>query len=96
MKMQKSILPKFEISISFEKFSFEKMRNRDTKTKMLIFKEFGFAKSKKSVPQNQKLDYDFDFLGPKFNSKIPTSISLIPIEFRFETQKFEFSDVENP
>ena len=41
------------------------MRNRDTKTKVLTFKEFGFAKSKKSGPQNPKLDYDFDFLGPK-------------------------------
>ena len=71
MKMQKSTRPKFEISI-FEKFGFGKMENQNTKIKILnflqiIFKEFGFAKSKKSAPQNPKSDYDFDFLGPKFN-----------------------------
>ena len=44
------------------------MRNWDTKTQILTFQEFGFAKSKKSAgPQNPKLDYDFDFLGRKFN-----------------------------
>ena len=64
--MQKPTLPKFEISI-FEKLGFGKMRNWDTKTKILTFKEFGFAKSKKSAPKNQKLDYDFDFLSRKFN-----------------------------
>ena len=66
MKIQNSTLPKFEILI-FQKFGFGKMRNWDTKTKILTFKEFGFAKSKKSSPQNQKLDYDFDFLDPNFN-----------------------------
>ena len=45
------------------------MRNRDTKTNISIFQEFGFTKSKKSAPQNPKLNYDFGFLGPKFNFK---------------------------
>ena len=45
----------------FEKFGFEKMRNRDIKTKILIFKEFGFPKNKKSGPQILK--FDFGFLG---------------------------------
>ena len=66
MKIQNSTVPKFEISI-VKKLGFGKMRNRDNKTKILTFKEFGFAKSKKSAPQNPKLDYDFYFLGPKFN-----------------------------
>ena len=67
MKMQKSTLPfKFEIS-NFEKFGVEKIRNRDTKTKILTFKEFGFAKSKKSAPQNLKFDFDFQFFGQKFD-----------------------------
>ena len=68
VKIQNSTLPKFEISI-FEKLGqFGKMRNRDTKTKISTFKEFGFAQSKTSAPQNPKsADYDFDFLGPKFN-----------------------------
>ena len=96
-KIQTPILPKSEISI-FEKLGFGKMRNRDTKTKILTFKEFGSAKSIKSAPQNQKLDDDFDFLGPKFNFEnfIFESISLFPLEFRFETPKFELGDVEKP
>ena len=54
MKMQKSTLPKFKFSI-LEKFGFEK-NDRDIKTEILIFKQFGFAKTKKSAPQNQKLE----------------------------------------
>ena len=69
MKIQNSTLPNFEISI-FEKLGFGKMRNGDTKTKILTFKEFRFPKNEKSAPQNSKLDYDFDFLGPKFNFEI--------------------------
>ena len=43
------------------------MRNRDTKTKILTFKECGFPKSKKSGPQNLKFDFDFEFLGHEFD-----------------------------
>ena len=57
---------KFQISI-FEKLGFGTMRHRDTKTKVSTFKEFGFPKSQKSAPRNLKFDFDFDFLGPKFN-----------------------------
>ena len=94
MKMQTPTLPKFETSI-FEKLGFGKIRNRDTKTKILTCKEFRFAKNKKSASQNSKFDHDFDFLGQNLISKISKSISLISLEFRFETPKFEFSDVEN-
>ena len=94
MKMQKSTLPKFEISF-FEKLGFGKMRNRDIKTKILTFKEFGFPKNEKSGHQNSKLDYDFDFLAQNSISKISKSASLFRIEFRFETPKFEFAVVEN-
>ena len=80
MKIQKSTLPKFEISI-FEKFGFGKMRNRDIKIwnsipilkfwamkiKFLIFKQFGFPQNKKSGPQNLKFDFDFEFLGSEFD-----------------------------
>ena len=66
MKMQNPTLPKFEIPI-FEKLGFWKMRNRDIKTKILTFKEFGFRKNKKSAPQNMKFDFDFEFLGQKFD-----------------------------
>ena len=59
--MQQSTLTKFEISI-FEKLGSGKMRNRDAKIKILTFEEFGFAKSKKSAPQNLKFDFDFGFL----------------------------------
>ena len=52
---------------NFEKLGFGKMINWDTKTKISIFKEFGFAKSKKSAPQNLKLDYDFEFRCRKFD-----------------------------
>ena len=72
MKMQNSTLPKFEISI-FLKFGFQKIRNRDMKTKILTFREFGFPKNKKSGPQNLKFDFDFEFWDLKFdfqNSKI--------------------------
>ena len=62
MKMQNSTLPKFEISI-FEKLGFGKIRNRDTKTKISIFKEFEFAKSKKSARQKLKFGVDFEFWG---------------------------------
>ena len=75
--MQNSTLPKFEISI-FEKIGFGKMRNRDIKTKILIFKEFWFPKNKKSAPQNLKFNSDFEFWGRKFdfqNSKIVFSNS---------------------
>ena len=58
MKIQKPILPKFEISIS-EKFSFEKMRNWDIKTKILTFKEFGFAKSQKIGTSKPKIRLRF-------------------------------------
>ena len=74
--MQKSTLPKFEISI-LEQLGFGKMRNRDTKTKILTFKEFGFAKCKKSTPQNLKLDFDLEFLGQ---------------EIDFENFKIDFSN----
>ena len=66
MKMQNSTLPKFEISI-FEKFGFEQMTNRDIKTKILTFKEFGFPKNKKSGPQNLKFDVDFEFWDHEFD-----------------------------
>ena len=49
------------------------MRNRYMKTKILIFKEFGFPKNEKSGPQNLKFDFGFEFWGRKFdfqNSKI--------------------------
>ena len=97
MKIQNSTLPKFEISI-LKKFGFGQMRNWDTKTKILIFKEFGFAKSKKSAPQNPKFDYDFDFLVPKFNfENLKTfSFSSIPLESNFGTSKFEIAVIENP
>ena len=49
------------------KFGFGKMRNRDTKTKILIFKEFGFPKNKKSGPQNLKFDLDFEILGQEID-----------------------------
>ena len=63
--MQTPTLPKFQISI-FGNLGFGKMRNRDAKTEISIFKEFGFAKSKKSAPQNLKFDFDFEFFGQKF------------------------------
>ena len=74
------------------------MRNRDIKTKISIFNEFGFPKNMKSAPQNLKFDFDFGFLGQKFDIilKNPKSTSAIPFESHIETSKFEFSDVENP
>ena len=66
MTLQKSTLPKFEISF-FEKFGFGKMRNRDIKTKIQIFTEFGFPNNKKSGPQILKLGFDFEFWDQKFD-----------------------------
>ena len=66
MKMQNSTLPNFEISI-LEQLGFGKMRNRDAKTKILTFKEFGFPKNEKSEPQNLKFDFDFQILGQEID-----------------------------
>ena len=69
MKIQNSTLPKFEFSI-LEHLGFEKMRNRDIKTKILTLKEFGFPKNEKSAPQNLKFDFDFEFQDQKFDFEI--------------------------
>ena len=65
--MQKSTLPKFEISI-FENFGFGKMRNQDTKTwnsisilNFLDRNSKSIPKIEKSAPQNLKFDFDFEF-----------------------------------
>ena len=64
VKIQNSILPKFEISI-FQKLGFRKMKNWDTKTKISIFKEFGKVRNRTSKP---KIRFnDFDIPGPRFN-----------------------------
>ena len=60
-----------------------------------IFGKFGFPKNNKSAPQNMKFDFDFEFLGQKFDFESPKSVSLIPLESHFGTQKFEISDLEN-
>ena len=74
VKMQNSTLPKFEISVC-EKMGFGKMRNRDTKTRILTFTEFRFAKNKKIGAQKLEIRFrfKFEFRGRKFvfqNSKI--------------------------
>ena len=86
---------KFKISI-FQKLGFGKIRNQYAKTRMLICEEFQISKNKKSAPQNPKFNCDLDFLGPEFNfEKFSTSTSLVPLGFRFETPKSDFSVVEN-
>ena len=66
MEMQKSILPKFRISV-FGKFGFEKIRNRDTKIENLKFcKEFGFAKME-NASQNLQFDFELEFLGQEID-----------------------------
>ena len=47
-----------------------KVGNRDIKTKILIFKEFGFPKNEKSGLQNLKFDFVFEFLGQEIGSEI--------------------------
>ena len=74
MKMQKSILPKFEISI------FEKM----VSGKYEIFTS-QLRKNAKSAPQNLKLDCDLEFSSQKSIFENPKSISPIPFESCFET-----------
>ena len=86
MKMQKSILPKFEISI-LGKFGFQK----NTKSA-----PHNFKKNTKLASQNLKLDCDFEFSIQKSIFENSKSLSSIPLEYHFETPKFEFSDVENP
>ena len=64
MKMQKTILPKFEFSI-FEKLGFGEMKNLHLKFDF----DFDFwdrnsksiPKIEKSVPQNLKFDFDLEF-----------------------------------
>ena len=69
-----------------------KMRNRDAKTKISTFKEFGFAKSKKSAPQNLKLDYDFEFRCRKFDFEIDFSFFVMHFgtENRFQNRFLSF------
>ena len=56
----------FEISI-FGKLGLGKMRNLDVKTQILVFKEFGVLKDKKSAPQGPKPEIWFRFwiFGPE-------------------------------
>ena len=111
MKIQKSTLPKFEIS-NFGKIGFREIAKSGHIEKPEIrfrFVVFGIeiqnlsqklkilvSKNEKSGPQNLQFDYDFQFLGRKFVFKIPKSFSLISLEFQFEAIKFEISSVENP
>ena len=57
MKMQKSTLPKFEISI-FKELGFEKSEKSIHENQNF---KFGFPKNEKSGPQNLKFDFDFEF-----------------------------------
>ena len=56
MKMQNSILPKFEISF-FEKLGFGKLRNRDTKTWNLISIWSFWDRNSKSIPKTKNLGF---------------------------------------
>ena len=93
--MQKLTLPKIEISI-FEKLGFGKMRNRDTKTKILIFKVNLDLGKVRNRHLKSKIRLRFFLLAKNLISKTSKSISLISLEFRFQTPKFEIAVVENP
>ena len=95
MKMQKSTLPKFDISI-FENFDFEKIRSRNSKWKFWLLKNLGSRKIRNRYLKTWNSISISNFGTMNSISKTSQSISLIPFEFRFEIPKFEFSDVENP
>ena len=46
--------------------------------------------------QEKKIDFDFEFLGQKFDFEKWKIVFPIPVEFRFGTLKSEFSDVDLP
>ena len=50
----------------------------------------------KSALPNPESDYDFEFLGQKFDCENFKIGFLIHLESHFETPTFEFSDIENP
>ena len=90
MKMQKSTLPKFEISI-FSKCGKLKFPE---KYKIGTSKWIWKIQNLHLQIWNSIANLAFEILKSIF--KNPKSDSPIPVESCFETSKFEFSDVENP
>ena len=73
IKIQNSTLPKFKNSI-FQNLGSRKIWNQNIKTwNSISILHFGdrnsksISKTQKSAPQNLKFDFDFEFLGRKFD-----------------------------
>jgi len=110
MKIQKSILPKFEIS-NFGKIGLREIAKSGHKNLKFDF-DFEFWEWKfKIYPKKLKFWFQkmrnrdlktpnsvsiLNFRAGNLIFKIPKSFSLISFESEFGTIKFEISDVENP
>ena len=75
---------------------FGRMRNRDIKSpNFWLVKNLGWKIRNRNLKTWNSISI-FNFLAENLISRIPKSVFLIPLESHFETQKIEFSDIENP